>query len=84
LGATGTAGTANKIATAYAVNDFAASRNGGTVATDTSGALPVSLTQLNIGVDDRLSAIYYTSNHIKSITYYNVRLPDTQLQALTA
>jgi len=83
LGAIGTAGTANKIATAYAVNDFAASRNGGTVATDTSGALPVSLTQLNIGVDDRLSAIYYTSNHIKAITYYNTRLSDAQLQAIS-
>jgi hypothetical protein len=84
LGAIGTAGTANKIATAYAVNDFAASRNGGTVATDTSGALPVSLTQLNIGVDDRLSAIYYTSNHIKSISYYNTRLTNAQLQAVSA
>jgi len=84
LGAIGTAGTANKIATAYAVNDFAASRNGGTVVTDSAGALPVSLTQLNIGVDDRLSAIYYTSNHIKSISYYNTRLTNAQLQAVSA
>jgi len=84
LGAIGTAGTANKIATAYAVNDFAASRNGGTVATDPDGgAVPVGLTQLNIGVDNRLSAIYYTSNHIKSITYYNSRLANIQLQAIT-
>jgi hypothetical protein len=83
LSATGTVGATNKVATAYAVNDFAASRNGGTVATGT-GALPIALTQLNIGTDDRLVAPYYTNNHIKSISYYNTRLPDTQLQAITA
>jgi hypothetical protein len=84
LGAIGTVGATNSIATAYAVNDFAASRNGGTVATDTAGAVPVGLTQLNIGVDDRLSAIYYTSGHIKSFSYFNSRLPDSSLQAITA
>ena len=84
LGTIGTVGATNKIATAYAVNDFAASRNGGTVATDTLGAVPVSLTQLNIGADDRLLAANYTSNHIKSISYYNTRLTDTLLQAITA
>jgi len=84
LGAIGTVGATNKIATAYALNDFAASRNGGTVATDTLGAVPVSLTQLNIGADDRLLAANYTSNHIKSISYYNTRLTNTLLQAITA
>jgi len=84
LGAISTAGAANKISTAYAVNDFAASRNGGAVVTDSAGALPVSLTQLNIGTDDRLSAIYYTSGHIKSISYYNTRLTNAQLQAVSA
>ena len=84
LGAISTVGASNKISTAYAVNDFAASRNGGAVVTDTSGALPVSLTQLNIGTDDRLSAIYYTSGHIKSISYYNTRLTNAQLQAVSA
>lgn len=84
LGTIGTVGATNKIATAYAVNDFAASRNGGTVATDTLGAVPVSLTQLNIGADDRLLTANYTSNHIKSISYYNTRLTNTLLQAITA
>ena len=84
LGAISTVGATNNIATAYAVNDFAASRNGGAVVTDSAGALPVSLTQLNIGTDDRLSAIYYTSNHIKSISYYNTRLTNAQLQAVSA
>jgi len=31
-----------------------------------------------------LSAIYYTSNHIKSISYYNTRLTNAQLQAVSA
>lgn len=82
LGATGTVGTTNKIATAYAVNDFAASRNGGTVATGT-GDLPIALTQLNIGTDDRLVSPYYTNGHIKTIAYYNTRLTNTQLQAIS-
>lgn len=84
LTAIGTVGAVNRIATAYAVNDFAASRNGVLGTSITSGALPVSLTQLNIGVDDRLTAQYYTSNHIKSISYYNTRLTNAQLQAVSA
>jgi hypothetical protein len=83
LGAVGTVGALTKIATAYAVNDFAASRNGGTVATDTSGALPVSLTQLNIGGDPSGAATNYIDGHVKAISYYNTRLPNTQLQVLT-
>ena len=53
LGAVGTVGSVNKVATAYSVNDFAASRNGGSVVTDTSGALPIGLSQMNIGTDER-------------------------------
>lgn len=83
LSAIGTVGASNKIATAYAVNDFAASRNGGTVATVVTGAVPVALTQLNIGTDDRLVAPFYTNGHIKTISYYNTRLTNTQLQAIT-
>ena len=84
LSAVGTVGATNRIATAYAVNDFAASRNGGAIATDTLGAVPVGLTQLNIGTDDRLVAANYTSNHIKTISYFNSRLPNSSLQAITA
>jgi len=84
LTAIGTVGAVNRIATAYAVNDFAASRNGVLGTSITSGALPVSLTQLNIGVDDRLLTANYTSNHIKAISYFNSRLTNAQLQAITA
>lgn len=82
--AIGTVGATNRIATAYAVDDFAASRNGVLGTPDTSGAVPVGLTQLNIGTDDRLTSTFYTSNHIKTISYFNSRLPNSSLQAITA
>ena len=83
LGAYGAAGTVNTVASAYAVNDFAASRNGGAVVTDTSGALPVSLTQLNIGADPSGAAVNVTNTHIRSIKYYNKRIYNSQLEALS-
>lgn len=83
LGAYGTAGTVNTVATAYSVNNFAASRNGGVVVTDSSGAVPLSVSQLNIGADPSGAAVNVTNSHIASITYYNTRLLDSQLQALS-
>ena len=78
-----TANTVYNMALAYKLNDFAASRNGGTVVTDTLGAVPVAPTRLAIG--DGFAAAGNTLNgHIRSIRYYPVRLSDTQLQALTA
>lgn len=83
LGAYGAAGTVNTVATAYSVNNFAASRNGGIVATDTSGAVPVSVSQLNIGADPSGAAVNVSNSHIVSITYYAKRLLNSQLQALS-
>lgn len=83
LGAYGAAGTVNTVSTAYSVNNFSASRNGGIVVTDTSGAVPVSVSQLNIGADPSGAAVNVTNSHIVSITYYAKRLLDSQLQALS-
>jgi hypothetical protein len=83
LGAYGAAGTVNTVATAYSVNNFAASRNGGIVETDTSGAVPVSVSQLNIGADPSGAAVNVTNSHIVSITFYKTRLLNSQLQALS-
>ena len=83
LGSYGTAGTINTVASAYAVDNFGASRNGGTPVTDTSGSVPASVTQLNIGADPSGVAANVTNTHIVSITYYNKRLPNSQLQALS-
>jgi hypothetical protein len=83
LGAVGTVGAVNKVASAYAVDDFAASRNGGAVATDTAGAVPVSLTQLNIGADPSGAAANAMNTHIRQIAYYPRRLANSELQAIT-
>ena len=85
LGSVGTVGTVNTIATAYSVNDFSASRNGGTVVTDTSGAVPASLSQMNIGADERSQTptSFYSNRCIKSLRYYKKRLSDAKLQTLT-
>jgi hypothetical protein len=72
------------MATAYKVNDFAASRNGGAVVTDTAGAVPVGVVQLNIGADPSGAAVNVSNTHIRTITYYPSRLTDAQLQALSA
>jgi hypothetical protein len=67
-----------KTAAAYKLNDFAVSTNGGAVATDTSGTLPAP-TQMFIG-----SSNGAYNGWIAQIAYYNTRLPNTQLQTLTA
>jgi hypothetical protein len=71
-----------KVAGAYKVNDFAASVDGGTVDTDTSGAL-ATYSQLNLGAN-ALGTGAFLNGHIRQIAYYNTRLPNSQLQTLTA
>lgn len=85
LGAVGTVGSVNKVATAYSVNDFAASRNGGSAVTDTSGALPIGLSQMNIGTDERpqVPTSFFSNKCISSLRYYNKRLPNAKLQSIT-
>lgn len=83
LGVVGTIGAVNRVSSAYRVNDFAASRNGAATVTDTLGAVPVGVTQLNIGADPSGIAANVSNRCIRSITYYASRLTDSQLQALT-
>jgi hypothetical protein len=83
LGAIGTVGAGNKLTSAYKVNDFAAARNGGTVQTDTSGAVPVSVTQLDIGRNPNAASAAYTNGTIKRLTYWPTRLSNTVLQQIT-
>ena len=77
-----TANTPYALAGAYRVNDFAASFNGGTVVTDASGAVPVGLDRAWIG--SAAGSASFANGHIRSIRYYNTRLPNAQLQALTS
>lgn len=71
-----------KRAYAYKVNDFAYCSDGGTVGTDTSGAVPASQDRLSIGGYGGTS-LFNINGHMKSLTYYNTRLPDATLQTLT-
>lgn len=70
-----------KIAGAFAANDFAHSTNGGAVATDGSGTLP-TVTRMQIGAN--LVGSAHLNGHIKDIRFYPSRLPDAELQLLTA
>ena len=70
-----------KIATAVTVNDFAASFNGETAAVDTAGAVPVGMTQLQIGTG---AGSNFANSYIRRFTYFPARLTNAQLQGLTA
>jgi hypothetical protein len=76
-----TASQVSKVATVYAKDDFAAVLNGGAVATDTAGSVPLVST-LKLGVYWG-GGNFFMSGHIKSIQYYPRRLTNTQLQELT-
>jgi hypothetical protein len=73
---------AQKIAVAYAANDFASSTNGAAVATDTVGSLPTTLAKLTIG-GSIANPAGYLSGRIRVFKYWPTRLPNAQLQTLT-
>jgi hypothetical protein len=73
---------AQKIAAAYALNDYAVSVAGGAVATDTSGALPSGLTKLTIG-GSIINSAAYMGGCIRVFKYWPTRLDNAQLQSLT-
>jgi hypothetical protein len=72
---------ANKIAAAYKADDFAGSRDGGAVLTDTSGSVPI-VSRLVIGADNTTTA--YLNGNIKRIAYFNRRLANSELIGITA
>ena len=71
----------NKVALAFAKNDFALSLNGSDAVTDTSGAVPV-VNQMHIG--SRNSADSFLETTVRSVQYYNKRLSDAQLKNLSS
>lgn len=71
----------DKVAYAFAANDFTGSLNGASVATDTSGTMPTP-TELKLNPRTVTSA---TGNvHIKRLTYFPTRKTNAELQALSA
>lgn len=75
--------SAVKFALAFATNNAVFCVNGVLGTADTSVTLPV-VNALAIGARGDFSSTSYANGHIRRITYYPVRLLDTQLQALTA
>jgi hypothetical protein len=74
-----TAGPVARTASAFALNDFAVSLNGGAVSTDAAGTLP-TVTRLTLG--SRLGA-EYLSGYLRRVRYYRARRSAADLQALT-
>lgn len=75
-----TQGNTVRITGAYRLNDFALSANGSAVSTDISGALPVSVSTMRLGAWQSGAIL---NGWIRRINYYNRRLDNSQLQAIT-
>ena len=69
-----------KTAFAFKADDFASTTNGGTIATDSSGTLPVA-TSVRIG--QRADGGQAANGHIRKIAYWPKRLTNTLLEQLT-
>lgn len=78
---TGTQNSFNKLTGAYATNDFACSFNGATVVDDASGVIPV-VDRAYIGAG--ATGATPINGTIARIAYYNRRLANTELQAITS
>lgn len=77
-------GTAYKTATAWAVNDAAHTTSGAAPATDTSGSLSTIIDRMSIGGFQARGGGTSGAQIIRRVDYYPRRLPDAELQSLTA
>lgn len=77
-----TTGAIQSIASAYKVNDFASSHNGGAVVTDNAGTLPTP-NKINFG-STPASASLRIDGHIRGFEYWPVRLSNTELVNISA
>lgn len=82
LGSNLAAGSSNKVAAAYKATDFAGSVNGSTAATQQTGTVPLSLTQLTIGNGESLGGNTMTGT-IRRLAYFPTRLANETLQRIT-
>jgi hypothetical protein len=69
-----------QIAAAYKADDFAASRDGAAVQTDTSGSAPLGITHLRIG---RSVSPFWVNGHLRKLAYWPKRLSNALLEQLT-
>jgi hypothetical protein len=79
LGVT-SASTIEKVAYGYKDLDHAGVRNGGTIFTDNTTLVPPGINRLNIG---RGAGTHYMNSYMRRLFYYNKRLSNAKLQALT-
>lgn len=83
-GSASSVNTTYKSALATKANDFRLVNSGGSVISDTSGAMPTGMNQLLLG------NLYFTTNptyqngHLRRVAYYPRALTTAELQALTA
>ena len=72
------------IAHRYAANDFAAVSNGGTIATDTNGAVPLAQVRLKLGSSAwDAGGSNNINGHIRRLTYFPQRISNANLQRIT-
>jgi len=78
-----TQGQTHKISIAYgSQNGLGFAKDGSAITTGGLQVFSAPSPTLYIGVAD--ANLYYLNGHIRNVTYYNIRLPDQTLQALTA
>jgi len=78
-----TEGARYKLAFAYKQNDFALYINGNQIATDSSGTVP-TLNQITFGNYYNNQSILSNSVKVNNFQFYNTRLSNVELQALTS
>lgn len=78
---TASTGVVNKTSLAYKVNDFAASSNASTPATDLSGAVPTGINQGIIGAD--VGSTGYLNGWMQKINYWPQKLTTAEVQAFS-
>lgn len=83
-GSASSVNTTYKSALATKANDFRLVNSGGSVISDTSGAMPTGMNQLILGNLYTTTNLTYQNGHLRRIAYYPRALTTAELQALTA
>ena len=73
--------TKYKVALSYKINDFILYANGSLVGSDTSGAVPISMSRLDIGSE---VGTFYQAGLVKQALLFKTRLSNQQLAEITA
>ena len=71
------------VAHSLAANDFAATKNGGTVVTDTTGSMPPGMDNLSIGKSSSSESVLRLNGWLRSLAFWPAALSDAQIQAIS-